>query len=201
MLKGVRFNYVFAFQPQVNRTTGKKTHGVQLIFPVAHAQAQEIAAAIKVVAEEKWGADAANVLQLLKVNNKICCKTGNTHRPGQAEYKDMYFIGCSHKGPFRVVETRGGKNVELTEADGRPRSGDYGNASIAIYAHQFPEGKGIFADVMGIQYVSKGAPLGSGGRIASVEEFGVEASDADSAEPLATPATASTNAALEDLMG
>jgi hypothetical protein len=199
MLKNVRFNYVFAHEPQTNRTTGKKTYGVQLILPADHLQLKEIAAFIPAIAAEKWGPEAANVLATLKVNNKICLKKGDTNKPGQPEYKGMYFIGCSHKGPFSVVETRGGVNVQLSKEDNRPRSGDYGNASIAIYAHTFAEGKGIFADVMGIQYVRKGEPLGGGSRVAAVTEFGVEPSDADSDAP--APAAAASTESVDDLLG
>jgi hypothetical protein len=199
MLKGVRFNYVFAFQPQTNRQTGKKTYGVQIILPSNDPQWAAVTQAIKDVAVEKWPADHAAVLASLKVNNKICLKNGTTNKPGNPDYAGQHFMQCNHKGPFRVVETRGGVNTELTEADGRPRSGDYGNISVAIYAHQFPEGKGIFADVMGIQYVRKGTPLGGGGRIASVDEFGVEPSDADGAVPAST--VVAPAGGVDDLMG
>ncbi len=198
MLNNVRFNYVFAHDPQTNRTTGKKTYGVQLIFPADHPQLKDLVAFIPAIAAEKWGPEAANVLAVLKTNNKICVKKGDTNKPGQPEYKGMYFIGCSHKGPFSVVETRGGVNVQLQREDNRPRSGDYGNAHIAIYAHTFPEGKGIFADVMGIQYVRKGTPLGGGSRVSAVTEFGIEPADADGEAPAAT---ATSGGDVDDLLG
>jgi hypothetical protein len=201
MLRGVRFNYVYAFQPQVNRKTGKKTYGVQILLPSNDPQWGQITQAIKDVAAEKWGDAAPQILAQLKLNNKIVLKNGTTNKPGNPDYAGQHFMQCNHKGPFRVVETRGGVNVELTESDNRPRSGDYGNISVAIYAHTFEEGKGIFADVMGIQYVRKGTPLGTGGRIASVDEFGVEPSDADGAVPAASTVVTPTSGGVDDLMG
>lgn len=197
LIKNCRFSYLNVFEPFIDRTSGKQSFGGHGILEPTHPQLPEIVATLKKVAQEFWGAEWETVWAEMKAKNKICLKPGAAK--GNAEgYKGNYYISANKKTRFSAIETRNGVNVQLTAADGRPRSGDYGNMKVAFYAMKHPTGGNMVnADIQGVQYVRKGAPLGGGGRVATVDEFGLEPSDADSA----APATAASAGAADDLMG
>jgi len=198
ILKNVRFSYLYAFEGFKN-DDGKISYCSHFILPPDHPQLKEVTQAIKDVAADFWKDDAPAALAEMKAKNKLCLKKGELK--GNADgYAGNYFISGNSKNRFRVVETRNGVNVELTAGDGRPRSGDYGNAIIAIYAMNHPKGgKLVACQIQGIQYTRKGAPLGGGGRVAAVDEFGIDPSDADGAAPAAASSGGSGNA--DDLLG
>jgi hypothetical protein len=195
LLKGVRFSYLYCFQPYEG-DQGDNFCSHFILLP-AHPQFSEIVATLKKVAQDFWGAEWESVWAEMKAKNKICLKPGTAK--GDADgYKGNYYISGNKKTRFRVIETRGGVNVDLTQADGRPLSGDYGNAKVAFYAMNHAKGgKMINCDIQGIQYTRKGAALGGGGRVADASEFGIDPSDADGE----APATAGSSTDVSDLMG
>lgn len=196
LLKGIRFSYLYAFTP-FKGDDGKENFCSHFILPPNHPQLPEIVATLKKVAQDFWGAEWESVWAEMKAKNKICLKPGTAK--GDADgYKGNYFISGNKKTRFKVLETRGGVNVELTQSDGRPLSGDYGNARVAFYGMNHPKGgKMINCDIQGVQYTRKGTALGGGGRVADMSEFGIDPSDADSA----APATAGSATDVSDLMG
>ena len=205
MLRNVRFSFLYAFEPQINAQSGKKSYGTHLILAPDHPQIKDINAAILDIAKEKWPQGWEAIIKQLKTQDRICFRQGDTKLDKQGNVVDGYagqrYITTSRKNPFPVLETRGGVNVQLTAADGRPRSGDYGNAHIQLWVLDVPGDQGgrrICCTPLGIQYVRKGTPLGGGARVSSVEEFGVEPSDADADAPV--PASAS-NGVADDLLG
>ena len=181
LLTGGRFSYLYVFEPYKG-DNGDSFCGHFLLEP-SDPQVATIVAAMKAVAQAKWPSDWEAVYAALRGKDKLALHLGDVTKPGDDAYKGKVFISANNKNRVTVVETRGGVNVQLTAADGRPRSGDYGNMKVAIWAQDGKFGKRINAQLMGVQYTRKGTPLGGGGRVASVEEFGVEPSDADSAEP------------------
>lgn len=197
LIKNCRFSYLNCFEPFRDRTTGKESWGGHAILTPDHPQLPEIVATLKKVAQGFWGDSWESVWAEMKAKNKICLKPGAA-KGNLDGYKNNYFISANKKTRYSVIETRNGVNVQLTAADGRPRSGDYGNMKVAFYAMKHPTGGNMInADLQGIQYVRKGVPLGGGGRVATVDEFGIEPSDADSA----APAAAATSGVADDLMG
>lgn len=201
-LKNVRFSYLYCFKPYKDRDTGNESYCSHFILPTNHPQFGEVVQIIKDVAQDFWGDEWESVYAEMRAKNKVCMKSGTAK--GDIEgYKGNYFISGNKKTRFSVVETRGGANVELLQSDGRPFSGDYGNANVAFYAMQHVKGgKMINCDIQGIQYTRKGTPLGGGGKVAKPEEFGIDPSDADGAPPpasnVAKPAAAGN---VDDLMG
>lgn len=197
-LRGVRFSYLYAFSPfQGDNGDSYTCHG---LMEPGDANSQLVIATMKELVKAKWGDQADEMYAALKGKDKLALHVGATSKPGEEAYKGKVFISANSKTRPTVVETRGGQNVQLTAQDGRPRSGDYGNLILNIWIQDNKYGKRINAQLMGVQYVRKGPPLGGGGRVASVEEFGVEASDADGEEP-GTQATSAPTETADDLLG
>ena len=196
LLRGVRFSYLYAFQPY-RGDDGKENFCSHFVLTPDHPQLAEIVATLKAVCKAAVGDNWESVWAEMKSKNKICLKPGSAK--GDAEgYKGNWFISGNKKTRFSVVETRNGVNVQLTQADGRPLSGDYGNARVAFYYMSHPKGgKMINCDIQGIQYTRKGGPLGGGGRVADVSEFAIEPTDADSEAPATVGATQDAS----DLLG
>ena len=70
----------------------------------------------------------------------------------------------------------------LAEADGKPYSGCYVNAQIAVWAMQNTHGKRVCAQLRGVQFIRDGESFGGGG-VAQVDEFDVIADGADGDAP------------------
>lgn len=180
-LRNVRFSYLYVFQPYQGEN-GSSYCGHFILEPT-DPQVKQVVEAMKEIARAKWGDEADVQYAALKGKDRLALHLGDTSKPGDDAYKGKVFLSGSSKTRPTVVETRGGANVALIESDGRPRSGDYGNAIVALWIQDNKYGKRINCQIQGVQYVRKGAPLGGGGRVANVDEFGVEPSDADGAAP------------------
>jgi len=202
LIKNVRFSYLYAFYPfKGTDDNGKPTENfcAHFIMPPDHPDLPAVKAAIIQVVKAAKPNDWESVIAEMKAKNKICLKDGTVK--GDAEgYKGNKFISGNKKTRFSVVETRGGVNVQLTQADGRPLSGDFGNAKIAIYFMWHKKGGNMVnCDIQGIQYTRKGTPLGGGGRVAEASEFGIDPSDVDGAAPAVAGASAPGDSS--DLLG
>jgi len=197
LLKNVRFSYLYAFHPFPGKAGKPDNFCSHFIMTPDHPQLPEVVGILKGVCKAAFGDGWEAAWAEMKAKNKICLKPGTAK--GDADgYKGNYFISGNKKTRFKVLETRGGVNVELTQSDGRPVSGDYGNAKVAFYYMSHVEGgKMINCDIQGIQYTRKGTVLGGGGRVADVSEFGIDPSDADGA----APAVAGGAGDVSDLMG
>lgn len=199
LIKNVRFSYLYCFQP-FKGDDGKENFCSHFILPPNHPDLPAVKAAIIQVVKAAFPIEWETVIAEMKAKNKICLKDGAIKGDGDG-YKGMKFISGNKKTRFSVVETRGGVNVQLTQADGRPLSGDYGNAKIAIYYMSHPKGgRMVNCDIQGIQYTRKGTPLGGGGRVAEASEFGIDPTDVDAEVPTgASGAAGATEGA--DLLG
>lgn len=141
---------------------------------------KEIEAAILDTAETKWGAGkgAAIIKSIRGNNNKFCYQDGdNIDFDG---YSGMKVLGSASPATARPLVTGRRKEV-LTAADGRIYAGCYVNASVEIYGYD-NGGKGITAQLRGVQFVRDGDAF-AGGRPASPNEFddlGVEEDESES---------------------
>lgn len=185
-LHRVRTSYFYGFDPYVNTDKeGKVSRSFcsHFLLPLNHPDLPAVRKAIVDVAVAQWKEKAKEMLVAFKGQDKICLHEGNISKAGEEAYKDiLYLSGSNGKNRFTIVETRDGKNVPLVAADGRPYSGSYVNAIVAIWAQQNDWGKRINCQIQGVQHVGHGEAFG-GGRVATADEFGLNATDADAAMP------------------
>lgn len=195
-----RLSYAYLRKPYTSTnedgktTQSYKTHVIFEDFTLpngqtvkAEEQVRKVKDAINAVAKAGW-AQAGQVLQALKAQDRLCIHEGNISAQGQEEYADKFFISTNSKRSPRIVKTVGVQNVDCPEGDpADPYAGCYANVIVSIYC-QSPDkkpvkwGKRVNAQLMGVQKVKDGSSFG-GGKVAKLDEFGLAAADADGAAP------------------
>ncbi|MEQ1975021.1 DUF2815 family protein [Xenorhabdus sp. SGI240] len=126
----------------------------------------QIEAAIKKVATEKWGAKAESILKSIRGNNMRFNFRDGDDKPDYDGYPGCMYISASNKSRPLVIDR---DRTPLTAQDGRPYSGCYVNATINIFAYD-NNGKGISASLAGVQFFRDGDAFAGGG-VASVDDF------------------------------
>lgn len=184
LLSNVRLSYFYGFKPYTG-DDGKGSYTAHSIFGTTHPQVAAIQALIRKVAVEQWKDKADAVLQQLKAQDKLCIHRGDISKPGKDGYAGMLFISANNKTRPRILATIDGVNQDVDESsEYAPYSGCWANVRIRIWAQDNPKwGKRINAELRGVQFKRHDQRLGGGGGAAALDEFGVDAPDADSAAP------------------
>lgn len=177
----VRTSYFYGHEPY-RGDDGKNSFCSHFLLPKTHPSLPAVQAAIKKVAQGLWKDKALEMLAALAGQDRICLHKGDVSKPGEDAYKGLLYISGNSKNRFTMVETRGGVNVPLTAADARPYSGCHVNAKVAIWAQQNKWGKRINAQIQGVQFIKHNTAFG-GGRVSTIDEFGIVPTDADGAAP------------------
>lgn len=181
-------SFVFIYKPYKS-DEGKETFTAHGIFLPDHKQIGALQKVIRDVARAKWKDASEDILQQLKAQDRLFIHKGNIAKPGRAEYKDKLFISTSRNAsdppPPSAVATVDGAN-QKTDAR-HPLavySGCKGRIMFNVWAQDNTKGgKRINAGLMGLQFLDHGPRLSGSGRVASADEFGVVAADADAAAP------------------
>lgn len=146
----------------------KGSFGARIILPPTHKQVVLIRKAMMQVANEKWESKGPTYYKALEKTDKLCLHDGDT----KAEYEGFegnLFIAANSKVRPSVFDQM---RNDLTQADGKPYSGCYVNASIEIWAQDNAEyGKRINAQLRGIQFLRDGEAFAGGGQPAGADEF------------------------------
>jgi len=167
MLQDVRLSFANAlFVAQQVQGQGEAKFSASFIFPPNHPCVAVIKAAMKKVAEEKWGAKASEVFTALKAGDKLALHDGDS-KPQYEGYKGNLFVNAGNKIKPLVID---GNKSPLLATSGRPYAGCYVNGSIELWAMDNQFGKRINATLKGVQFLRDGARLAGGG-VASAEDF------------------------------
>lgn len=204
LLSNIRFSYLYCFapflaKPSAQNPNPKPTYTSHALFPKTHPDVPKLAAIIDAVAKATWGDkpteivdDSGNksvvpaykvVLASIKAQDKLCLHNGDVTKVGQPEYAGLLFVSASRdasKGRITILDR---DRSPLTQADGRPFSGCYGNMMVDIWAQNNSWGKRINATLTGVQFTKDGEAFGGGAAAAAPEEFPVDASQADASPP------------------
>lgn len=178
----VRLSYFYGFQPYIGDDPTKPNFGTHLIMTPDHPSIPAIKAAQRAVAVAMWGTDADSVMTQLAAKDRLVLHDGSVSKPGNDAYKGMIYVSAnSGKKRFTIVDA---DRTPLVESSGRPYSGCWANAIIQVWAQQNKWGKGVNAQICGVQFVKHGEAFG-GGRVASADEFTVLATSTDAPPPAA----------------
>ncbi|MDE2107372.1 MAG: DUF2815 family protein [Patescibacteria group bacterium] len=186
-LQRVRFSYFYGFEPYTARPTPqnptpKPQFCVHGLMAPTHPDVVNTAKVIEAVGQAKWGAQWPAIREALKGQDRLCLHRGDITKAGQPEYAGLVFISASNPKRFTIVD---GDRSPLTEKDGRPYSGCYGNLIVDIWAQDNQFGKRINATVTGAQFVAHGEAFGAMSRAAAPDEFPDIGGAADAPAPAA----------------
>lgn len=173
-LKNVRMRFADIWNPRPPKD-GKgeaKFGGTFLLDPKKDKEAiAEIRATIKKVAKEKWKEKGARILTTLEGDKQKFCWFEEDMIDEDGEdvegTEGMFYIRTKSPVQPTIIDR---DRTELTKRDGRPYQGCFVVAKIDIWAQDNVHGKGIRAQLQGVQYFRDGEAFG-GGTKAKVEDF------------------------------
>ena len=159
---------------------GKPAFSATFLMTPEHPAIADIKEGIKKAAVEKWGDEAAEILQQLVASDRVCLRNGNTKANYDGFAGNMFVSARGYAKPLVINADKS----PLIETDGKPYSGCYVNAQVSIWAQQNQYGKRINAQLGGVQFLRDGESFG-GGHVADVSEFDtVNEGGADGAAPV-----------------
>ena len=167
MLRDVRLAFPNLWKATAPKGGGEAAFSASFLLPKNHKQLPELIAAFKALAKEKWAAKGDAVFKAMEAADKLCLHDGDS----KAEYEGFEgnkFVSARAKIRPTVFDQQ---RQELTEADGKPYSGCYVNASIELWAQDNQFGKRINAQLRGVQFLRDGDAFAGGARPADADEF------------------------------
>lgn len=167
LLRDVRLAFPSLWKATAPKGGGEEAFSASFLMPNNHKQIAELKAAFKTLAKEKWGAKADGILKTMEATDKLCLHNGD----GKADYEgfegNQYVSSRSKIRPSVFDQQR----QDLNQADGKPYSGCFVNASIELWAQDNSFGKRINAQLRGVQFLRDGDAFARGGRAADADEF------------------------------
>lgn len=168
-------------QKKVDANTGKTTytHSMALIIPPDHPQIEDIKAAQRAAAAQKWpnNPQAPNytqqMLQALQAQDKLALHDGNI-KMQYVGYPGNFYLNGNNSTRPRIVDVYG-KTV-LRQEDCRIYSGCYVLAHVEIWAQDNQHGKRVNVSLKGVQFLRDGDAFGGGG-ISREDAFSNQAGD------------------------
>jgi hypothetical protein len=178
LLRDVRLAFPSLWKATAPKNGGEAAFSASFLFPPNHKQMAEIKAIFLKVATEKWAAKAAAIYKALEAADKLCLHKGDLK--GEYEgFEGQLYISARSKIRPSIFD---GQRQDLSEADGKPYSGCYVNASIELWAQDNSFGKRINAQLRGVQFLRDGDAFAGGARPADADEFPEELGVEDNAE-------------------
>lgn len=181
-LDDVRIAFPALFVAEQVGNKGKPAFSASFLMTPEHPAIVAIKEGIKKAAVQKWGDEAAEVLQQLVAGDRVCLRNGNAKANYDGFAGNMYVSARGYTRPLVIAQDKSA----LVEQDGKPYSGCYVNAQISIWAQANQYGKRINAQLGGVQFLRDGESFG-GGHVSDVSEFDTVPGEggADGAAPLA----------------
>lgn len=167
LLRDVRLAFPALWTATAPAAGGTPAFSASFLLSKTHKQLPELRAAIKQLAADKWGAKADAILKGLLATDKLCLHDGDA-KSGYEGFEGHLFVSTRSKVRPSVFD---GQRNELTEADGKPYSGCYVNASIELWAQDNQYGKRVNAQLRGVQFLRDGDAFSGGTRPADADEF------------------------------
>jgi len=166
-LKNVRLAFPSLFEAKAINNGSPKFSASFLIPKTDKALIADINAAVKEVAEAKWGAKADGVLKAAQLKGRHVLHDG-TEKVGYAGYDEtIMFLNATNSSRPLVIDRN---KAPLTAADGKPYAGCYVVASVELWAQDNNFGKAVNASLRGVQFLRDGDAFAGGG-VADANDF------------------------------
>lgn len=179
MLTNVRIAFPTLFTPQQVNGEGKAAFSASFLMPPDHPDIIKIRNAITEVATAKWGEKAQEILRGLIAGDKVCLHNGDTKSQYDGFPGNMFVSARGYQRPLVIGQDKS----PLVEADGKPYSGSYVNAQVALWAQANNFGKRVNAQLRGVQFLRDGEAFG-GGAVSNPDEFTEVDNSADGEAPV-----------------
>lgn len=173
-LNNVRLAFPALFEAKTVNGEGDPRYSAVFLLAPDHPQLDEIRAALKAAAKDKWGDKWEATFSQMEKKLNLCLHEGDE----KMEYEGFpgnFFMSAANKARPTVIDA---DRTVLLPSDGRPYSGCYVNAVVDIWAQDNNFGKRINASLGGVQFLRDGDAF-SGGGVASVDDFDDISSGAD----------------------
>lgn len=165
-LKNVRLSFPNLFEATTVNGEGEPAFSANFLIAKDDSQVNAINEAIESTAKDKWGAKADAMLKTIRASDKTCVHNGDL-KSNYSGYEGHFFIGARNVIRPLVIDAN---LAPLAQADGKPYSGCYVNASLELWAQDNKYGKRINATLLGVQFYRDGDAFG-GGSVPSVSDF------------------------------
>lgn len=164
-LKKVRLSFADIFEAKPFKAGDEPRFRATFLIEKNDPHILLIENAIQKIATEVWKEKAKVIVATIRTNpNKFCFQDGDTKT--YDGYAGMMALTASSKKKPLVLDR---DKTPLTQADGRPYSGCYVNASLDLFTYN-NTGNGISAQLRGVQFFKDGDAFG-GGTPVDVNEF------------------------------
>lgn len=165
-LEDVRLAFPALFEAETVDGEGEPTFSASFLFAQDHPAVKVLKAALETLGKEKWSAKWPAVKKELEAKDRICLHDGGT-KSEYAGFPGNLYVSSRNKTRPLVIDR---DKRPLVQADGRPYSGCYVNASIELWPQDNKYGKRINARLRGVQFLRDGDAFAGGGS-ASEDEF------------------------------
>ena len=168
-LKKVRLSFPDLFEASAIND-GEPRFGACFIIEPGSANAKAIDAEIERCGSEKWQKEWTGIKKALESKDKMCFRKSEKLNASGVVYggfEDKHWIQASNKSRPVIVDR---DKSPLVQADGKPYSGCYVNATVDLWAQDNSFGKRINATLLGVQFDSDGDAF-SGGEKGSADDF------------------------------
>lgn len=184
MLEDVRIAFPELFVPKQVNNQGKAAYSACFLMPPSHPVVMKVKTAIATVAKAKWPTEYAEILPALVAGDKVCLHNGDMKANYDGFPGNLYVSARGQMAPLVIGQD---PNVKLTALDGKPYSGCYVNAQVAIWAQQNQYGKRVNAQIRGVQFLRDGEAFGAGA-VSAPDDFEPVDAGADDDAPAAADA-------------
>lgn len=166
---------------------GEPKFGGKFVIPPDHPAVKQLEDGMLAVAREKWTtkADAiyAKLVKTGKPKNIEVCFVREPYCNGDGDayagFEDSFYLSANSAVRPLIIDR---DKTPLVAADGRPYAGCYVNVQVELWAQDNKWGKGIRAQLKGVQFYKDGDAF-SGGAPASADDF-ADLGDGSDAEDL-----------------
>lgn len=155
-LKNVRLSFANIFEPKGFNGGEPRYSASFLISKEDEENLFKVKEAIKNVTKMEWNNDAPKFKE-----THLCLRDGDDEE--WEGYENHYFVSSGNRLKVAVRDIDGTDltlDDEFNTPGNKPKSGDYVNAIIEVWAQNNSYGKRINANLVGVQFVKKGERFG-----------------------------------------
>lgn len=174
-LSNVRLSFPHLAEPQKQQgENGERiSYNCEFILPPSDPGFAKFWEVVNKMALEKWGADAAKILQMVQTDRKKRCYGAGEEKVNQKTFQpyDGYaghvFITAGRNTMPQIIGPDGqaipAENTMACQAIARKMYGGcYVNAAIKPWLQENKHGRGVRCDLVAVQFFADGTPFGEG---------------------------------------